>query len=327
MRADRLVAVLLLLQARGGMSAGELARELEVSPRTIYRDVEALGAAGVPVYAERGAGGGIRLLDGYRTDLTGLSPGEAEALFLMGIPGPLDQLGLGSSLDAAQRKVLAALPPAGRATAERVRQRVHVDATGWERTPRPLPWLVTIARALWAERRLALRYVRADNQEVDRRVDPLGLVLKAGQWYLVAIAGEWDVTFRVSRVRWAELLDEPSRRPDDFDLTTHWATFLDDFESRRGAVPVRLRVAPEAVDDLPRFLGEHVRAGLLDADRSAPVELEVTFASLEDARAQLLGLGPSVVVLDPPELRDELVRVAREVIDAYRVAGSAAQPG
>ena len=319
MRADRLVAILLLLQARGGMSAPELARELEVSTRTIYRDVEALGAAGVPVYAERGAGGGIRLLEGYRTDLTGLSPGEAEAVLLMGIPGPLDELGLGLSVDAAQRKLLAALPPKGRATAERVRQRLHVDPTGWDRAPRRLPWLAPIARAVWAERQLSLRYVRADNTEVDRRVHPLGLVLKAGQWYLVATGGRWEATYRVSRVRQATVLEGPARRPPGFDLTAYWSEFLEDFESRRGSVAVRLRVAPEAVDELPRVLGEAARVALAEAPThgSPGITVDLVFESVDDARTQLLGLGPSVLVVDPPALRRELARVAAEVVAAY----------
>ena len=320
MRADRLVAIVLLLQARGGIPAPELAAELEVSVRTIYRDVDALSTAGVPVYATRGPNGGVRLLDGYRTDLTGLSPGEAEALFLMGIPGPLDELGLGSSLDAVQRKVLAALPAAGRITAERVRHRILVDPTGWDRAPRALPWLPTIANALWAGRRLALDYTRADNHQVRHTVEPRGLVLKAGQWYLVAWLGRWDVTYRVSRVRFAEVLDEPSAIPADFDLEAYWAEWQIDFESRRGSVPVRIRVAPHAIDDLPRHLGEDVRARTLEVrpDPSAWLELDLTFESLEEARARLLGLGTDIVVEAPAELREELARVAAQIVAEYR---------
>ncbi len=320
MRADRLVAIVLLLQARGGMSAPALARELEVSTRTVYRDVDALSAAGVPVYAERGPGGGVRLLEGYRTDLTGVSPGEAEALFLMGIPGPLDELGLGSAADAVQRKLLAALPDAGRVTAERVRQRILVDATGWERAPRQLPWLPVIARALWTGRRLHLRYVRADNRPVRHYVDPLGLVLKAGQWYLVAWSGRWDVTFRVSRVRHAEVLEEPARPHGDFDLAAYWEKWLVEMEAIRGSVSVRIRVAPEAVNDLPRFLGEDVRASTLEVreDASEWLELDLAFGSLDEARAQLLGLGPSIVVEEPAALREELAGVAAEIVDLYR---------
>jgi predicted DNA-binding transcriptional regulator YafY len=319
MRADRLVAIVLLLQGRGGLSAPELARELEVSVRTIYRDVDALSAAGVPVYATRGPNGGVRLLDGYRTDLTGLSPGEAETLFLMGIPGPLDELGLGSSLDAVQRKVLAALPAAGRITAERVRRRILVDATGWDRAPRAMPWLPTIADAVWAGRRLALEYTRSDNRHVRHTVDPRGLVLKSGQWYLIGWVGRFDVTFRVSRVRFAEVLDQPSTGHEDFDLEAYWAEFLVDFESRRGSVAVHIRVAPDAIDDLPRHLGEDVRSKTLESrsDPSGWLGLDLTFESLDDARAQLLGLGAGIVVEEPAELRQELARVAAQVVALY----------
>jgi predicted DNA-binding transcriptional regulator YafY len=318
-RADRLVAILLLLQARGGMSAPALARELEVSTRTIYRDLEALSAAGVPIYADRGAQGGVRLLEGYSTNLTGLSPGEAEALFLMGTPGPLEELGLGAALDGAQRKLLAALPPVGRVHAERVRQRVHVDPVGWERAPRPLPWLPVIARTLFNDHRLDMRYVRADNKVVERKVDPLGLVLKAGQWYLAALAGRWDVTYCVSRVLEATEVEEPCRRPEPFDLAPYWAERLAEFEADRGRTVVRVRVAPSAVDELAMHLGEDARARTLETEPDADGwrQLELTFDSMVDARVQLLGLGPAVVVEDPAKLRKAMARVAADVVDLY----------
>jgi predicted DNA-binding transcriptional regulator YafY len=318
-RADRLVAILLLLQARGGMSAPALARELEVSTRTIYRDLEALGAAGVPVYAERGAQGGVRLIEGYRTNLTGLTAGEAEALFLMGTPGPLDELGLGPALDGAHRKLMATLSPAGRTHAERVRQRVHVDPAGWEREPRDLPWLPVIARALWNDHRLDVRYVRGDNQVVERTVDPLGLVLKAGQWYLAALSGKWDVTYRVSRVLEATEVQKRANRPDDFDLVEYWAAHLAEFEAERGRAVVRVRVSPTAIDRLPAHLGEGVRSQTLEVepDPDGWRQLELVFASLAEARTQLLGLGADVVVVEPSELRADMARVAGDVVDLY----------
>jgi len=241
----------------------------------------------------------------------------------MGIPGPMDELGLGAALDAVQRKVLAALPAAGRLTAERVRHRILVDATGWDRAPRTLPWLPTIAEAVWSNRRLALDYTRSDNRHVRHQVDPRGLVLKAGQWYLVGWVGKWDVTFRVSRVRRAEMLDEPSTVPEDFDLSAYWKEWLVEFGSLRGHVDVHLRVAPDAIDNLPRFLGEDVRSQTLEAraDPSAWLELDLTFDSLEEARAQLLGLGTDIVVDEPAELRDELARVAAQIVAQYRHKG------
>lgn len=179
--------------------------------------------------------------------------------------------------------------------------------------------LSTISRALWSDRKVAVRYVRADNTMVQRRLDALGLVLKAGQWYLVALTGRYDATFRVSRVRHAEVLDEPTSRPADFELPAYWATFLADFEERRSPLAVRIRVAPDAVDLLPRVLGEPVRARLDAADPDADgwVAIDLRYESLDDARAELLGLGAAVRVVHPPELCDELVRIAGDVVRAY----------
>src|SRR5579859_347700 len=318
------MATVLLLQARGGMSAPELARHLEVSVRTIYRDVEALSAAGIPVYVERGPRGGLRLLDGYRTDLTGLSTAEAEALFLLGLPGPLEQLGMRPALDGARRKLLAALPAARRQSAEGARQRVHVDPTGWDQSAGRTPHLLTIAHALFAARKLELDYVRADNQLVRRTVSPQGLVLKGSIWYLVALAGRWDATFRVSRVRSAAVIDEPATQIPDFDLTAYWERSVAEVASERakGRVTVHLRADRAAADELPWVLGEATRHQVVSAaeeDREA-LDLEVSFDSIDDACRTLLSLGGSVEVLDPPQLREHLVRGAHALIARYEVA-------
>ena len=209
MRASRLVQLLLLLQTNGKMTASRLATELEVSVRTIYRDVEALSGAGVPIYAEAGPGGGVRLVDGYRTRLTGLTAEEAEALALSGLPGAASELGLGTVLAAAQLKVDAALPPELRSRAVRMRERFHLDAPGWFAREEPVPHLAALSRAVWEEQRAEIRYRKRDG-EVKRLLDPLGLVLKAGVWYLVALSGRTRSlrTFRVSRVQSVKVLDE-----------------------------------------------------------------------------------------------------------------------
>ncbi|HEY0699180.1 MAG TPA: HTH domain-containing protein, partial [Micromonospora sp.] len=195
MRADRLLSLLLLLQTRGRMTAQELADALEVSVRTVYRDVESLGAAGVPVYADRGPAGGYRLLDGYRTRLTGMTAVEAESLFLAGMPGPAAELGLGPVLATAERKLLAALPSRSAEEGWRVRQRFHFDAPGWFRTPEHTPHLAGLADAVWRERLVEIRYRRWKTpREVTRRLAPLGVVLKAGRWYLVAADIRGDVS-------------------------------------------------------------------------------------------------------------------------------------
>src|SRR5215207_9922956 len=198
MRASRLVALLLLLQTRGQMTAAALARELEVSVRSIHRDVDALSEAGVPIYAERGPHGGIRLVDGYRTRLTGMTPDEAEALFLSGLPGPAAELGLGTVVTAARLKVLAALPPELRTRASRLVERFHLDAAAWYHADEPVPHLGPLSEAVWESQRVVVGYNRGD-KTVDRILEPVGLVLKAGVWYLVAMVDGQPRTYRVSR--------------------------------------------------------------------------------------------------------------------------------
>src|SRR5918996_3650655 len=199
MRASRLVSLLLLRQSRGGQTAAELARELEVSERTVHRDVDALSEAGVPIYAERGPHGGVQLVEGYRTRLTGMTADEAEALFLSGLPGPAAELGLGTVVTAARLKVLAALPGELRARASRLVERFLLDAAGWFRGAEPVPFLSTLAEGVWESRRVTIEYERGD-QSVGRLLEPLGLVLKAGTWYVVAVHEGQLRTYRVSRV-------------------------------------------------------------------------------------------------------------------------------
>jgi predicted DNA-binding transcriptional regulator YafY len=254
MRASRLVNLLLLLQTRGLMTARELSRELEVSERTIYRDVDALSESGVPIYAERGPHGGIRLVEGYRTRLTGLTPDEAEALFLGGLPGPAAELGLGTVVAAARLKVLAALPPELRARASRITERFHVDAPGWFQSPDSVPFLGTLATAAWESRRVRMTYRRPD-ATVSREVEPLGLVLKGGAWYLVARSAGQFRTYRISRVLAAEATDEGFDRPADFDLARHWSSSIAAYERDFERIELVLRVAPEGLDAVVRLIG------------------------------------------------------------------------
>src|SRR5438067_2853422 len=218
MRASRLLSVLLLLQNRGRMTAEELAAELEVSVRTVYRDIEALSAAGVPVYADRGRTGGYRLVDGYRTRLTGLTEEEAQALSLAGLPVAAAELGLGTVLAAAQLKLYAALPEELRSRAGKLAERFLLDIPGWFRGVESLPRLSELARAVWENRRIKMRYRRWDATDVTRSVDPLGLILKAGNWYLAARGDGTDRSYRVSRILELAELPETFERPADFDL-------------------------------------------------------------------------------------------------------------
>jgi predicted DNA-binding transcriptional regulator YafY len=300
------------------MTARELADELEVSLRTIYRDLDELGAAGVPVYAERGAAGGYQLIDGYRTRLTGLSPDEAQSLFLSGLEGPAAQLGLGTVLAAAQLKVMAALPPELRSRAARIRERFVLEAPGWFRRDEEVACLGTVAEGVWESRRLDLTYDGPDGV-VQRRVDPLGLVLKAGTWYLVARRDGLFRTYRVSRVRDATCLDERFERPTTFDLARHWESASAAFEESLRRVPVDVLVRDDALGDL-RYAVGGVR---LDAgpdaveDRDGWVRVRYRASSVGQAHDDLLRLGAQAEVLGPPELRARLTATSAALARTY----------
>ncbi|OGO56729.1 MAG: hypothetical protein A2V84_00590 [Chloroflexi bacterium RBG_16_70_13] len=322
MRASRLVSLLLLLQTRGQMTAAELARELEISIRTVHRDVEALAESGVPIYAERGLRGGIRLVDGYRTRLTGLTADEAEALFLSGLPGPAAELGLGTVMAAARLKVLAALPGELRGRATRLVERFHLDAAGWFQADEPVPSLATLADAVWSGLRVDIEYDRGQTVS-SRFLDPLGLVLKAGVWYLVALAEGQPRTYRVSRVRAATTLDERVERPPDFDLATFWAESSAAYEREAARVDVTVRADPERLDHLRTAVGSQAVASaerIAVADPDGWIRLRLRLDWPDEVPARLLAAGTSIEVLDPPDIRDRLSRIARRVADRYEAA-------
>jgi predicted DNA-binding transcriptional regulator YafY len=322
-RASRLLSILLLLNVRGRVSAQELADHLEVSLRTVYRDVEALSAAGIPVYATRGRSGGFQLLDGYRTKLTGMTADEADVLFLSGLPTAAADLGLGSVLAATQLKLLAALPPELRERAARIRDRFHLDAPGWLAETDAPPFLATIADAVWSERRVEVRYERANRAVVERVLEPLGLVLKAGTWYLVAgVRGDarGPRTYRVSRVLAAAVLDEPVQRPAGFDLAAHWGEYQRGYTRRvyRETATIRLSEAGRQllflVGRIPAREG-HRAMGAPDADGWAQTTLPIE--SVRHAHHALLQLGADVEVVEPEELRGLIAASARALLQRY----------
>ncbi|MFB6780056.1 helix-turn-helix transcriptional regulator [Streptomyces sp. NPDC056352] len=320
MKSSRLLAILLLLQTRGRVTADELAREFEVSVRTVYRDIEALHAAGVPLYGDAGHHGGYRLLGGYRTRLTGLSEDEAQSLFLSGMPGPAAALGLGSALASSQLKLRAALPPDLRAEADRMRARFHLDAPGWYAEVDDLRHLPEVAEAVWTGRRLMVRYRRwKAPTEVDRTLDPYGLVLKAGRWYLVA--GPGPRTFRVDQILELRVSDDTFEIPDGFDLAEHWRLAQEDFHARLHQGEAVVRVAPGASS---RFAGAAAQAFAETAvpERDGWSRAVLPTESLEHAIGMFLVLGPDVEVLEPPQLRDGLYEAARTLADVYRPRSS-----
>lgn len=319
MRASRLVNLLLLLQARGGLTAEQLARELEVSVRTVHRDVEALSEAGIPIYADRGPAGGIRLVEGYRTRLTGMTAEEAEALFLSGLPGPAAELGLGTVVAAAQTKVMAALPAELRSRASRLTERFHLDAAAWFHGNEPVPHLATVSEAIWAGHRLEIDYRRGDGT-VSRVLDPLGIVLKAGVWYLVARTGDQLRTYRVSRVEAARTLDEPFERPEGFDLAAWWAESSAAYEREAPRIEATVRVAADSMWRLVEAVGEQAvrEAEELDGpdgDGSRVVRVRVEWPA--EASRRFLSAAPELEVLEPAQLRAELGVAATAAAGTY----------
>ena len=309
MRASRLVSLLLLLQSRGGQTAAELARELEVSVRTIHRDVEALSASGVPIYADRGPHGGIRLVDGYRTRLTGMTASEAEALFLSGLPGPAAELGLGTVVAAARLKVLAALPVELRARASRLVERFHLDAAAWYHADEPVPLLGPLSEAVWESRRVQIGY---------------DLVLKAGVWYLIAATEGQPRTYRVSRVSAVTPLDEPFERPAGFDLGAFWTESSAAYERDTPHVDVSLRLAEDRLPRLRSVVGDRPFETLQRIDEPDPdgwARIRLTLDWPAEVVSQILAIGPDCELLEPADVRERVAFQAGRMAAHYAPTG------
>jgi predicted DNA-binding transcriptional regulator YafY len=317
MRASRLMSILLLLQSRGRLTAEELAAHFEVSVRTIYRDIDQLSAAEVPVYADRGPGGGFQLLDGYRTKLTGLSPAEAETLFMAGLPGPAAELGLADALATAQLKLTAALPESTRANARRVATRFHLDPVDWFRSAASARLLPAIAAAVWGETCIDVQYKRAGiDKTVSRRLQPLGLVLKAGTWYVVAQVGESIRTYRVSNILELASIPERFARPKDFDLVRFWTASSRAYEVGLYRGAAQLRVSKRGMMRL-----ETLGATVLQAARDTAepeksggwTKVTIPIESIDQAAWDMLKLGSEAEVLKPVTLRRRVAQAARDV--------------
>jgi predicted DNA-binding transcriptional regulator YafY len=320
MRASRLLSILTTLQARGRVTAPELAEACEVSVRTIYRDVDALSAAGIPVYAERGADGGFRLLDGYRVRLNGLSPTEADALFLAGLPGPAAALGLDGAMSAAQDKLVAAMPANLRASATRMQARFHLDAPAWFGEAEEPQHLRAISEALLGDRLIEIRY-RSWKAEKRRRLAPLGLVLKGGNWYLAGQVDNSVRTYRVARILDCAVLSDSFMRPADFDLGRYWRAATERLETEMHPQEAIVRLSPFGVKLLDALSQPYVKARLRIADeadaagwRTATIPVGTT---LWHAAAELLRLGPEAEVLAPQELRDKMTELTKAMARRY----------
>jgi len=318
MQSSRLLSILLRLQAQGRASARTLAESLEVSVRTIYRDIDALSAAGVPVYAEKGRAGGFVLRGGYRTRLTGLDRPEAESLFLAGAPFAAAQLGLGPALETTRLKLLASLPEATQRDAERVASRFHLDPVAWFQGPDDQRVLPQLASAVWRQRMLQLRY-ESWKGVVERRVAPLGLVLKGGIWYLVAAAGSQPRTYRVGSIDSLVVEDAPAPALPRFDLERYWKRFANDYEARMQSARATVRARPTALRALAHQ--SHALAQAVAAAGPAAADgwhtLEIPIESVDAAVADLLRLGADVQALAPPELRRAMRSAVKALVAVY----------
>lgn len=321
MRASRLLSILILLQLRQRLTAADLAAEFEVSERTIYRDIDALSAAGVPVYGDRGPGGGFQLLGGYRTRLTGLSAGEAEAMAMIGLPGPAAELGLGAATNAARNKLLAALPGGG-ALADRMAARFHLDAVDWYRGSEALPHLPRLARAVLDQQSLAMRYQSWQGVR-DWTVDPLGLVLKAGIWYLAARGAGKVRVFRVSNIGSLIVEDKGFEPPAGFHLAGWWQSEQARFEAELFATRATVRASPEGCKRLaaqsPR--GAAAVAGTGDPDADGWRRMTMMVEDADHGARDMLALGAEVEVVAPAGFRDRVAALAREIVALYAGTG------
>ena len=318
MRASRLLSIQMLLQAHGRMSATALARALDVSVRTLHRDIDELTSAGVPVYAERGRAGGFQLLPGWKTSLTGFTPKEAEAVFLAGLAGPASDLGLGSQVASAERKLLAALPAPWRGSAHRLRSRLHLDPVEWYREAEPVPFLPLVAHAVWEERQLAISY-ESWSRTARRTVHPLGLVMKAGTWYFVAAREGKVRTWRVASVLDAQLADAPVQRPRGFELAEYWRASVRRFEVEIFTGEALVAATGRGLAELRRLNAALARAvaGATVPAAGERVELRIPIESVPHAAGQLLRLCPEVEVRAPRELRDAIRERARTAVEMY----------
>jgi predicted DNA-binding transcriptional regulator YafY len=319
MRASRLLSIMMLLQTRGRMSAEALSEELEVSVRTIYRDIDQLSASGVPVYADIGRNGGFALLEGWKTKLTGLTAPEAQALFLSGLPGPAAEMGLGAEVQQAELKLLAALPADWQQEAKRISTRFHLDPAGWFQPGYVHAHLKSVADCVWAERRISVRY-ESWTKVSDRILEPYGLVLKGGIWYVVAATEGQVRTYRLSGIQALIVLDETFSRPRDFDLPDYWAEAARQFEKDIYVSTARVRATERGVrrlKDISSTVKSALDAAAIIFDPEGWTTVTIPIEEVGWATREMTKIGADVEVLEPPELREAVAAVARRTAALY----------
>ena len=321
MRADRLISMVMLLQSHEMMTAEELSVELEVSPRTIYRDVEALNMAGVPIYTDRGPGGGIALIDSYRTTLTGMNEDEARALFMMSIPQSLVDLGVGQNLKSALYKLAAALPQDQIAQAAQTKQRIFLDSSPWKTTTEPVIHLETLQEALWRDNVLRVVFRGYFDSQIEIEVAPLGLVAKMNTWYLLGKMDGYIKVIKVKDILEVGITEKTFYRDENFNLELSWKAWCKTYQDHQPGYPVRAKIIPELTDKISRYLGEEVKYEIIKKGIEPTgewVEVNLTFENFFAAREILLSLGRAIEVLEPQALRCSVIDYASQIIEFYR---------
>ena len=322
MRADRLISIVMLLQTHEKMTAEELSKELEVSQRTIYRDIIALNMAGVPVFTDRGPGGGIALVESYRTTLTGMSEDEAQALFMLSIPEALVELGVGQKLKSALLKLAVALPEERRSVMVETQQRIYLDTTAWTPEQEPVIHLGIIHQALWQDRLLRIKYKGKFDTKIEILIAPLGLVSKLNTWYLMGMTDGHIRVIKVKDIMDVKQLEQDFRRDEKFILLDAWMGWCKDHQDNRSFYKVKAKLAPELYNRLGIYLGEAVKYEVIDTEsgnNKGWMVVIIIFENFFRARECILSLGRAVEVLEPEALKLSVIDFAQQIIDFYHV--------
>ena len=319
MRADRLISILMLLQTHERMTAEVLAKQVEVSTRTIYRDIIALNMAGVPIYTDRGPGGGFTLLESYRTSLTGMSADETRALFMLSIPDALVELGVGEKHKTALLKLAGSLPTGQRMVPTHAQQRIYLDSTPWIPQGKSSPHLEILHQAVWDNRLVRIVYQGSFDTQIEIVLSPLGLVSKMNTWYLVGSDNDHLRVIRVADILQVNDLGQTITRERDFDLPGFWKAWCKDVQGRRPVYPVKLRIAPQLISKLHLYLGEEVKYSLSEVspDDGAWREVTIFYEHFFLARQSILNLGRAAEVLEPEALRLGVIDFAHQIVDFY----------
>ncbi|WP_312470276.1 YafY family protein [Neobacillus sp.] len=318
MRADRLISILLLLQNKGKLTTKTLAKELEVTERTIHRDMEALSVAGIPVVADRGKSGGWRLLEQYRTNLTGLKANEIKSLFISPSFQLLTDLGLTKDWQEARQKLLASIPSSLHKNADDVWSRIHVDTNAWRQSTEKIESFKILQQAIWDEKKLQIKYERADGECVERIVDPLGLVAKGSRWYLIASSNEDFRNYRASRVQSATLTNESFSRPKGFNLVQYWRDSTEKFIKSLPRYEVEVEISPSIVQRI-KFTGRFVQLIKMDSPLdNGWIPANLCFDTEQEAKEYILGFGDQIRIIHPYTLKQNIYDMAKALVNFYK---------